>query len=82
MARYAQLALKPIMAARLDLARTKGCDAVDPDNVDGHTQDSGFAISYADQLAYNRWMATEAHARAWRLAQERPRTGEGPGRLV
>jgi hypothetical protein len=25
------------MRARLDLARQKGCDAVDPDNVDGYT---------------------------------------------
>lgn len=28
--------LGPIMEARLDLAVTKGCDGVEPDNVDGY----------------------------------------------
>lgn len=55
--------LHPIMQARLDLAREKGCDGVDPDNVDGHTQNSGFAISYNDQIAYNRYLSEQAHAR-------------------
>ncbi|MBK9745420.1 MAG: endo alpha-1,4 polygalactosaminidase [Chloroflexi bacterium] len=56
-------ALQPIMAARLDLAVAKGCDGVEPDNVDGYTQASGFRSTYADQLAYNRWLAEAAHER-------------------
>lgn len=55
--------LQPIMAARLDLAKEKGCDGVDPDNVDGYTNDTGFPLTYEDQLKYNRWTAREAHAR-------------------
>ncbi|MBN2895822.1 MAG: endo alpha-1,4 polygalactosaminidase [Campylobacterales bacterium] len=55
--------LRPIMQARLETARQKGCDGVDPDNVDGHTQNSGFPISYNDQVAYNRFLSEEAHAR-------------------
>lgn len=55
--------LRPIMAARLDLAVTKGCDGVDPDNVNGYTNDTGFPLTYEDQLAYNLWLAAEAHAR-------------------
>lgn len=55
--------LGPIMKARLDLAVQKGCDGVEPDNVDGYSNASGFSISYADQLAYNRFIAAEAHAR-------------------
>jgi hypothetical protein len=55
--------LAPIMRARLDLAKTKRCDGVDPDNVDGYANDSGFAIRGAQQLAYNKWLAQEAHAR-------------------
>jgi len=55
--------LAPIMKARLDMAADKQCDGVDPDNVDGYTNDSGFPLTYADQLAYNRWMVTEAHGR-------------------
>jgi hypothetical protein len=55
--------LSPVMTARLDLAVTKGCDGVEPDNVDGYANDSGFPLSGADQLAYNRWLAQQAHSR-------------------
>ncbi len=55
--------LQPLMAARLDLARAKGCHGVDPDNVDAYQQATGFPLSAADQLAYNRWLAEAAHAR-------------------
>lgn len=55
--------LGPVMAARLDLAVEQGCDGVEPDNVDGYTYDSGFPLTYDDQLAYNIWLAEEAHAR-------------------
>jgi hypothetical protein len=55
--------LGPIMKARLDLAVQKGCDGVEPDNVDGYTNQTGFPLTYANQIAYNRFMASEAHAR-------------------
>ncbi len=56
-------AVRDIMAARMDLAVQKGCDGVDPDNVDGYANDSGFPLTAADQLDYNRFLATAAHAR-------------------
>ena len=55
--------LAPIMRARLDVCRAKGFDGVEFDLVDGYTNDSGFPLTGADQLAYNRWLADEAHAR-------------------
>ena len=55
--------LAPIMRARLDLCAAKGFDGVEPDNINLHWNDTGFKISYADQLAYNLWLAEEAHAR-------------------
>jgi hypothetical protein len=55
--------LSPIMTARLDLAVQKGCDGVEPDNVDGYTNESGFPLTGDDQLAFNRWLAAEAHQR-------------------
>jgi hypothetical protein len=55
--------LTPIMRARLDHAVTRGCDGVDPDNMDGYTNNSGFPLTYNDQLAYNRWIAAEGRAR-------------------
>jgi len=55
--------LRPIMTDRLDLAVQKGCDGVEPDNVDGYINDSGFPLTAEDQLAYNIWLAEEAHDR-------------------
>jgi len=55
--------LGPIMEARLDLAVQKGCDGVEPDNVDGFTNETGFPLTSRHQLAYNTWVANQAHAR-------------------
>lgn len=55
--------LAPVMSARLDLASQKGCDGVDPDNVNAFINDTGFPLTYADQLQYNIWLAESAHAR-------------------
>lgn len=54
-------ALIPIMKARMQQAADKGCDGVDPDNVDGYSNNTGFTLSYDDQLAYNKALADEAH---------------------
>lgn len=50
-----------IMKERISLAATKGCDAVEPDNVDGYTNNSGFNLTYDDQLNFNAALATYAH---------------------
>ncbi len=56
-------AVHKIMKARLDLAQEKGCDGVEPDNMDGYTNDPGFSLTATDQLAYNRFIGNEAHKR-------------------
>lgn len=56
-------ALAPILRARLDLCMSKGFDGVDPDNVDGYTNETGFPLTYEDQLAFNRWLSREAQRR-------------------
>ena len=55
--------VRSIMSARLDLAASKGCDGVEPDNVDGYTNNPGFPLTAAHQLDYNRYLAKQAHAR-------------------
>ena len=55
--------LGPIMAARMDLCKAKGFDGIEPDNVDGYTNDTGFPITAQHQLAYNRLLASMAHQR-------------------
>jgi uncharacterized protein (TIGR03437 family) len=55
--------LGPILEARLDLCKSKGFDGVEPDNVDAYTNRSGFPLTAADQLKFNRFLAQAAHAR-------------------
>jgi hypothetical protein len=52
-----------IMLDRLDLAASKGCDGVEPDNMDGFANQTGFELTAAHQLGYNRRIANEAHDR-------------------
>jgi Glycoside-hydrolase family GH114 len=56
-------AVRQIMQARLDTAKSKGCDGVEPDNVDGFDNDNGLGLTKQDQLDYNTFLATEGHAR-------------------
>ncbi len=55
--------VRAIMQQRLDIAAQKGCDGVGPDNLDGYANNSGFALTANDQLAYDRFIASEAHKR-------------------
>ena len=55
--------LKPILENRLDLAATKGCDGVDPDNLDGFQNDTGFDLKPDDQLLFNKFLSEAAHTR-------------------
>ena len=54
--------LLPIMRARFDVCKAKGFDAVDPDNVDGVENATGFKLTKAEQYAYDEAIASLAHA--------------------
>lgn len=41
---------------------------MEPDNVDGYADDSGFPLTGADQLRFNRWVASRAHERGLGVA--------------
>ena len=51
------------MLARLDLAVTKRCNGVDPDNMDGYDNGNGLGLTQADAVAYIRFFAEAAHGR-------------------
>jgi hypothetical protein len=53
--------LEPILRDRFTACREKGFDAVEPDNVDGYANNSGFPLTADDQLAFNRRIADLAH---------------------
>jgi hypothetical protein len=55
--------LQPILEARMDLCTSKGFDGIELDNVDGYANRTGFPLTAADQLAFNRNLARSAHAR-------------------
>ncbi|SHF08059.1 Glycoside-hydrolase family GH114 [Marinomonas polaris DSM 16579] len=55
--------VRDVMIRRLDLAVSKGCDGIEPDNVDSYRTNTGFSFRANDQLDYNRFLAAQAHAR-------------------
>jgi hypothetical protein len=62
--------LAPIMLARLDDCAAKGFDGVEPDNMEIYTNDTGFPLTYDDQLQYALWLAEEAHKRGLAIGQK------------
>lgn len=60
--------LAPILRKRFDLCRRKGFDAVEPDNVAGFENATGFPLSAGDQLRFNRWVAREVRQRGMAVA--------------
>jgi hypothetical protein len=64
--------LEPIMRGRMKMAREKGCDCVEPDNMDsysnlGEVKPAG-SYTAAHQIAYNRKIAEWAHAETLSVA--------------
>lgn len=55
--------VREIMEARMDVAVQKGCDAVDPDNVDGYNNDNGVGLTEQDAVNYIAFLARAAHQR-------------------
>ncbi|CAG8952428.1 hypothetical protein HYFRA_00001175 [Hymenoscyphus fraxineus] len=53
--------VRNIMSARLALAASKGCDGVDPDNVDGYDHDTGFSLTTASAINYLTFLAQTSH---------------------
>jgi len=54
--------VRQIMARRIELADSIGCDAIDATYLELWYQNTGFFITYGDQLAFNRFLADTAHA--------------------
>ena len=53
---------------RFDICARKGFDAVEPDNVAGWENETGFPIGAAAQLRFNRWVARQVHERGMAIA--------------
>ncbi len=65
-AHYKQFA--PILEKRIAMCARKGFDAVEPDNINGWENKTGFPLTRADQLRFNRWIARQVHQRGMAVA--------------
>ena len=52
-----------IMKARIEVAQQHGCQGIDPDNIDGYANDSGFPLEVGDTMDYLKKIADEVHSR-------------------
>lgn len=52
--------VRSVMAKRIALAASKGCDAVDPDNVDAYDNENGLGLTAADATDYVKFLAGES----------------------
>ncbi|EED13654.1 endo alpha-1,4 polygalactosaminidase, putative [Talaromyces stipitatus ATCC 10500] len=56
--------VRKIMTARLNMASQKGCDGVDPDNVDGYSnKENALDLTQEQSIGYVNFLAKEAHSR-------------------
>ena len=68
--------LQPIIAARFDLAKSKGCDGIEPDLDDTYNgYNSGFPLTMLHQLAFNKAVADLAHARGMSIGLKNGASG-------
>jgi hypothetical protein len=58
----------PALAARFDMCKAKGFDAIEPDMLDAYANASGFPLTAADQLRFNTYVAGLVHQRDMSVA--------------
>ena len=65
-------ALRAVMGKRFDTCKSKGFDAIEPDNQDVFELggDSGFPLTKKDGVDYANWLATAAHSRGMGIGQK------------
>lgn len=54
--------VRKIMSDRIVLAQEKGCDAIDPDNINGYQNPTGFNQTTDDAIDFVKFLANEAHS--------------------
>jgi len=69
--------LASILTARMQMCKTKGFDAVEPDNLQNDENVSGGRITAQQQLDFNSWVADRAHAAGLAVFQK-----NGPDKIL
>ncbi|KAF1851494.1 glycoside hydrolase family 114 protein [Cucurbitaria berberidis CBS 394.84] len=52
--------VRRIMKSRVEMAKEKGCDGVDPDNVDGYQNKNGLSLTQDDAIEYLSYLSSIA----------------------
>lgn len=52
--------VRRIMKERVNLAKKKGCDGVDPDNVDGYQNDNGLSLTQQSSISFMSYLSSLA----------------------
>ncbi len=55
-------ALQSLLMGRFQMCATKGFDAVEPDNIDGSQNTTGFSITTAQNNQFVEWVSTAVHS--------------------
>jgi hypothetical protein len=58
----------PIMQRRVAMCARKGFDGIEPDNIAGWENKTGFPLTRADQRRYNLWIARQVHRHGMAVA--------------
>jgi len=64
---YRNATVIQILKDRITLAKQKGCDAVDPDNIDGHTNKTGFSLTEKTQTTFMETLSQAAHTQGLKI---------------
>lgn len=62
--------LLPLMTARFQSCKAMGFDAIEPDNMDVHDNDSGFPVTAGHTVAYVRLLAATAQGLGLKIGQK------------
>ncbi|KAF2666837.1 hypothetical protein BT63DRAFT_457794 [Microthyrium microscopicum] len=54
--------VRSIMTSRINLAAQKGCDAIDPDNMDAYDNDNGIGMTQTDSINFIGWMSNQTQS--------------------
>ncbi|KAI8933554.1 hypothetical protein NX059_009288 [Plenodomus lindquistii] len=52
--------VRKIMTQRMQMAKTKECDGIDPDNVDGYSNDNGMSLTEEDSISFVQFLSSVA----------------------
>lgn len=52
--------VREIMAARVEIASQMGCDAIDPDNVDGYQNENGLSLTSDDSVQFVEFLVNKS----------------------